>query len=637
MSLVKQLWLAIVLVMGIAFGGSMAVSVLSARTYMEQQLQIKNIDNATSLALSLTQLPKDPVTIELQIASQFDAGHYRYIRVTSPTGTVLAERVFTGAVTSAPAWFIHSLPMHVDAGQALIQDGWKQYGVLELASHEMYAYKGLWDGALELLGWFVLGAVLAGLAGSFLLQSITRPLLDVVRQAAAIVERRFLTIAEPRTPELRSLARAMNEMVDRLKAAFGEESTRLEALRQKANHDGVTGLANREYFLSHLQDVLGNDQAGASGSLVLVRLPNLDALNAMLGHLQTDVLLGDIGAALKANALDREGQRVGRIKGSEIGVISPDAATATGAGAQILEVLLRDVLPRWQSRVPDLFHIAAVRYRRGQTLGDLLSRADQAAALASGAGPNAMHATENETEKSAFPAQQWRSLIAQATADGQLQLEYFPVLWCKGGGLLHHEGVVRMQTQPDSPAMKAGDFMPMAAQLRMTAPVDLRVIRLAMDGLRAGRKNIAVNLATQTVADFHFRNELIKLLKAAPEVCPRLWFEVPEYGAFQKFDAFCDLSRALKELRCHIGLEFFGQHFSEGDKLVEMGLDYIKVDPSYTHALAENSGNQEFLQGLCKAVHSLGITVVALGIQDAQDMPLLAGLGFDAATGPGVR
>lgn len=81
MSLTKQLWLAIGLVMALAFGGSMLVSVLSARHYLQQQLQVKNIDNATSLALALSQLDKDPVTVELQVAAQFDAGHYRFIQI----------------------------------------------------------------------------------------------------------------------------------------------------------------------------------------------------------------------------------------------------------------------------------------------------------------------------------------------------------------------------------------------------------------------------------------------------------------------------------------------------------------------------------------------------------------------------
>ncbi|MEY4140542.1 MAG: hypothetical protein RLZZ371_2724 [Pseudomonadota bacterium] len=194
MSLIKQLWIAIILVMTVAFGGSMIVSVLSARHYLEQQLQVKNIDNATALALSLTQLPKDEVTVELQVAAQFDAGHYRFIRIVSPKGQTLVERVSDSKEHWAPDWFIKLFPIHTTPGQALIQDGWIQYGTLTLASQDVYAYKSLWDGTVELLLWFVLGAAVTGVIGTLAMRIITRPLGEVVGQAQAIAERRFLTI-----------------------------------------------------------------------------------------------------------------------------------------------------------------------------------------------------------------------------------------------------------------------------------------------------------------------------------------------------------------------------------------------------------------------------------------------------------
>ena len=231
MSLIKQLWIAIALVMTLAFGGSMVVSVLSARHYLEQQLQVKNIDNATALALSLSQLSKDPVLVELQVAAQFDAGHYRFIRITSPGGKVLVERVFADQPRGVPQWFVALAALHSVPGQALVQDGWSQYGTLTLASQEQYAYQSLWDGTLALLAWFVLGALATGAVGTVLLRIITRPLGVVVDQAEAIAQRRFVAIPEPRTPEFRTLARAMNDMVGRLKTMFNEEAARLEALR----------------------------------------------------------------------------------------------------------------------------------------------------------------------------------------------------------------------------------------------------------------------------------------------------------------------------------------------------------------------------------------------------------------------
>ncbi len=92
MSLIKQLWLAIALVMLVAFAGSFLVSSLSAKAYLEEQLLLKNLDNATSLASTLSQMPKDEVTIELLISAQFDTGHYESIRLVDPSGKILVDR-----------------------------------------------------------------------------------------------------------------------------------------------------------------------------------------------------------------------------------------------------------------------------------------------------------------------------------------------------------------------------------------------------------------------------------------------------------------------------------------------------------------------------------------------------------------
>ena len=636
MSLIKQLWIAIALVMSIAFGGSMVVSVLSARHYLEQQLQVKNIDNATALALSLTQLPKDAVTVELQLAAQFDAGHYRFIRIVSPTGKTLVERVADNQQSGAPGWFVSLIPIHTTPGQALVQDGWIQYGTLTLASQDSYAYQSLWLGTLELLLWFVLGAGATGIAGTLLMRSITRPLGEVVGQAHAIAERRFLSIAEPRTPELKSVARAMNEMVRRLKTMFNEEALRLEALRQKVNRDAVTGLSSREYFLSHLREALQGEQFGASGTLVLLRLPDLNELNSRLGRVQADALLKDIGSTLYNSGSDHIGQRAGRIKGAEFAIVCPTFATATEAAQDIHARLLQQVLPKWSDKVPELFHLGAVRYQRDQNMGELLAHADQALAQAANQGHNNWHAVEDSQAKAALPAEQWRTLLTEAVDAGRLALSFFPVVSGDGASALHREGMLRLQTDPQGTLLTAGEFMPMAAQLNLTAPIDLGVVKLAIEHLRASSGDIAVNLSAQTIADPGFRRDLTQLLKAYPEVCQRLLFEVPEYGVFRQFDAFRELAHRLKQLGCRIGIEYFGQRFADSGKLADLGLDYIKVHPSYIRGIADNEGNQEFLRGLCKMAHAIGITVVALGVQDRADLPLLAALGFDGATGPGI-
>lgn len=637
MSLIKQLWFAIALVMTVAFGGSMVVSVLSARHYLEQQLQVKNIDNATALALSLSQLPKDPVTVELQVAAQFNAGHYRFIRIVSPTGKILVEKAFHQALQGAPAWFIALIPIHAVPGQAQIQNGWNQYGTLTLASHEQYAYQSLWNGTLELLLWFVLGGLASGAVGTLLMRIITRPLGEVVAQAQAIAERRFLCINEPRTPELRSVARAMNSMVARLNTIFSEEAARLEALRQEVNHDALTGLSGRQHFLSQLGELLTGEAFGAEGSLVVVRLIDLNSLNAKLGRQRADTLLRQLGRLLQDSCQEGLGQHAGRLKGSEFAVVYPTIMSPNEAATNLHQRLTRDWLPNWVVEVPDLFQLGAVPYQRAQDIGSLLSAADDALARAAARGANNWYASAVGNERVARPAEQWRNLLTEAVTGGKLRLAVFRVVGSQNRAAIHQEGVIRLQVDAADALLSAGDFMPMAAHLNLTAPIDLKVVKLAIEYLRSMPGDIAINLSTDTIADFNFRHELSLLLVANPDICKRLLFEVPEYGVFKQFEAFRNFINSVKPLGCRVGIEYFGQRFAEGEKLAALGLDYIKVHPSYMHGIGVNPGNQEFLKGLCCVAHNLGIVVIALGVESEADLPLLASLGFDGMTGPGVK
>ena len=636
MTLIKQLWLAIAVVMTLAFGVSLVVSVLSARHYLEQQLQLKNIDNATALALSLSQMEKDPVTIELQVSAQFDAGHYRFIRVKSPTGQTVVEKNYEGDETDVPSWFTNLIPIRTQPGQALIQDGWKQFGTVTVASHDAFAYQSLWAGTGDLLFWFVLGSIGVGILGTWGMKLITRPLNNVVQQAEGIAERRFQTMPEPRTPELRSVTRAMNDMVLRLKTMFGEEAARLENLRQKVNRDAVTGLSSRDYFMSHLREVLSGDQFGASGSLVVVRLSDLAKINGKVGHQRTDALLKGLGTVLYESGNGRIGQRAGRLKGAEFAVICPTMPSASEAAKDIHERLMKQWLPVWVEDLPELFTLAAVPYTRDQPIGELLSQADEALARATALGANTWYASETVGGRAPLAAEQWRVLLSEAVEGGRLELAFFPVMGGAGSGAIHQEGVIRLRTDEEGSMMSAGDFMPMAAHMKLVAPIDLRVVRLAIQHLAESAGDIAVNLSAEVIGDFNFRSELMQLLRAHPELCSRLLFEVPEYGVFRQFEAFRELARAIKQMGCRIGIEYFGQRFAEGDKLADLGLDYIKVHPTYVRGIAKNEGNQEFLRGLCNIAHNLGIQVFALGVESDDDLPLLASLGFDGATGPGI-
>ncbi|AKU13803.1 hypothetical protein AzCIB_3910 [Azoarcus sp. CIB] len=633
MSLIKQLWIAIAIVTLIALGGSLVVSTLSARHYLEQQLQVKNLDNATSLALSLSQMPKDAVTVELQISAQFDAGHYRLIRLTSPTGEVLAEREYSGVLDGAPEWFIRLIPIEPHAGVAQVQDGWRQFGTLTLESHQRYAYAALWQGTLQLLGWFALGGVLTGLIGTLIIRHITRPLGRVVEQAEAIGGRRFVTTPEPSTREFRSVVRAMNTLSERVRAILAEESRRLEQLRRQTQHDEMTGLLNRGQFLNQLDSALSRDDAHAAGALLLARVGDLAGLNQRIGREATDRLLRDLAEQFGGLAASNGNWEAGRMNGSDFALLAPGREDA-GELAHELARKLHDTLDAHLKDVRVALPVAATNYAAGQTRSQVLARADGALATAEQAGDRSLRVESGGTHAPYPDLQAWRAALLSAIERDGVRLGAYPVV-ANDGRLLHDEAPIRVLL--DGVWQPAGFFMPHAARLGVMPRFDIAVVHAALRAIAQDGRERGINVSAESLRDANFRGELFSLLQADPATAQRLWIEVPEYGALRHLAEFRTLCVALQPLGCRVGIEHVGAHFGELGDLHELGLDYVKIDSAIVRGIDSNAGNQAFLRGLCMIAHSLGLMTIAEGVSSAAEQQALPGLGIDGMTGPAVR
>ena len=634
MSLFRQLWLAVIVSTLIAFVGSFAVSMMTARQYLEEQLAIKNNDNAASLALSMSQMEKDPVTLELQVAALFDSGQYARIQVRDPEGLTLIEKTSPAVSDDVPAWFARLFPIASRPGSAQISTGWTQFGTVELVSHNRFAYRELWQGGWRLLMWFSLGGVLAGFLGMQILRRIKRPLDAVVGQARAISDRRFIRIEEPATPELKSLARAMNVMVGRVKAMFEEEASRLEQVRREATLDPLTGLANRAYFMNRLAIALNDEDAPTRGSLIMLRLADLAGINRCAGRETADEVLRRTGAALRELAEKNPGAEAARLNGADFTLLLPGQNDPQPACQQLL-VALQSLVAAHLLPENAIGHLGSSVYQHNEPVPQLLARVDAALAAAELQGPLAAQHVAEQSHCSASTQADWRSILTDALKDQRLRLIEFPVA-DSNGLLLHLECPLRLQAEESGDWINAGSFMPVASRLSMTSELDLAAVKLALDRLASGLPAVAVNLAGASLIVPDFTPRLLSLLQQRRELAGKLWLEVAESGAFQYFDAFLAFSLALRPLGCRLGIEHFGRQFSQIGRLHDIGLDYLKVDGSFIRNIHGDNGNQAFLKGLCNIAHGIGLTVIAEGVNNAEELATLPALGFDGATGPAV-
>ncbi|HSG60976.1 MAG TPA: LapD/MoxY N-terminal periplasmic domain-containing protein, partial [Pseudomonadales bacterium] len=462
MSLYKQLWIGIALLMTLAFGGSFVVSSISAKAYLQEQLTIKNSDNANALALSLSTAEADPVMLELTLSAQFDTGFYKRILLTEPDGNVMLSREDNSPVVEAPAWFVGLFPLKAEPGIAQIQNGWNQVGTLTLESHSRFAYTALWASTLRLMGYFFVAALIAGVAGSFLLRLITKPLDAVVDQAQAIGERRFITTPEPNTLEFKAVVNSMNTLSSRIRDMLAQEAARLEQWRKDAQLDGVTKLLNRGPFIGKLSAVLDRDDASSSGVLMMIRLPGLIELNRSEGRAVVDSLLTQFGNTLNKFASDNPLWEAGRLNGSDFAVLAP-AEEDPKTQAEMVQHALIGVAKALEIKSLDNLPAASTHYRSGEGMGAILTRLDASLLNAEKEGQSTLLVAAASTQQdeqqgdAKDQSRYWRETLENAFTNNDFRLASFPVV-SMAGELIHDECPARLVK--DGALIPAGEFLP---------------------------------------------------------------------------------------------------------------------------------------------------------------------------------
>ncbi|HEU4708399.1 MAG TPA: LapD/MoxY N-terminal periplasmic domain-containing protein [Methylophilaceae bacterium] len=637
MSLIKKLWIAIVVLIALAFGGSFVASTITAKNYLQQQLQIKNIDNATSLALSLSQMDKDPVKIELMLAAQFDSGHYQYISLIDPTGHVISERRSDASVAHVPNWFTKLIPIKVNPGIAQVQNGWMQYGTLHIESQSGFAYQELWKATLLMLFWSLLMIAVSGILGTLALRRILQPLNTIVNQAEAIGDRRFITVEEPQTLEFKALVAAMNRLATRIKNMLGEESRRLEQLRVQANHDPISGLMNADYFLNRVNGYIAQEEGFAGGILVMTRIAELAQIDRALGRKETDALLKRLGEALEGVCGQTISLMAGRLNGTDLAFFSGHPGDSFAIASQIKGVLAKAAgleapfthlaLPTAAGTVEEADKVESLAKLLATTLAEIgAENADLPYIVDQ--GNIQKHQIQDEIE--------WRKLLVVALDSRMLKLAHFPVLNTQGM-LMHYESPVRLQVAADEPWIAAGQFIPWAIKFDLVTRIDNVVAELAIEALRSQEGAIGLNISTRAMCNPEYVEHLHRLLQENASYAERLWLEVPEQGVFEHLREFRDFTTRLKPFGCKIGIEHVGAYVARLGELHDLGLDYIKIDASLIRGISSNPGNKAFLRGLCLIAHTIGWLAIAEGVEDAAEVDILPELGIDAMTGPAIK
>ncbi|KJZ63209.1 cyclic di-GMP receptor LapD [Pseudomonas fluorescens] len=637
MSLRKQLFLAICLFLLVAFSGSFFVSLESSRDQMLGQLRSHAQDAATALGLSLTAQIDDPAMIELMVSSIFDSGYFSSIRIINiEDAQVLVERSAPGQIEGVPAWFVNLVNLHPPGGEALIMRGWVQAARVEVLSNPQFALAKLWDSTLGSLIWLLVCGLLSAVFGGWLLRRQFRPLDTMVKQAEAISKREFLSLPKlPRTPELKRVVLAMNQMVEKLKALFAEEVARSEKLRAESYQDSLTGLANRRLLDEELADELLVSEQSSDGHLLMLRINDLVGLNQRLGGQRTDALISAVGELLKrlTQPPERRTWLAARNRGGEFSLLTPglDSTDAARLAGEISATLENLRLTGASDSMP-VAHLGIAPYHPGEPASDVLTRLDQALTEARQHPERPwVHLADSITAPT--PSQNdWQTWIDDALNQGKMQLYFQPVVQCADTSqVLHHKVLARL-LDPQGEAVAAGHFLPWIERLGWSARFDLAMLEATLDYLIVNRWPLALSLSGSTLRDPAQLQHILDMLESLPELAPLLTLEIDE-RQLPPQEELQRLSHSLLNTGYRIGLQHFGGSFGQIGNLTQLGLAYLKIDGAYIRHIDEQSDKRLFIEAIFRATNSIDLPLIAEMVETKGELEVIRELGLFGVMG----
>ncbi|GAC1328422.1 MAG: hypothetical protein NVSMB2_27700 [Chloroflexota bacterium] len=410
-----------------------------------------------------------------------------------------------------------------------------------------------------------------------------------------------------------------------------------ERFQHQATHDPLTELPNRMLLRDRLtQAIAVGTRKRQSVSLIVLDLDRFKEVNDSLGHHAGDRLLKEVSARLQRTL--RSADTVARLGGDEFAVVLPDtdASSAVSAATKLQRALEPPLmLDGCTLSLAGSMGVAAYP-EHGADPDTLLRHADVAMYTAKRArGGLATYAPEHDSNTSERLT--LISALRRAIGVDDLTLHYQPQVHCASGRLVGVEALVRWW-HPQRGLIPPDHFVPLAEQSGLIRRLTRWVIRGALGHSATWRQfgnefSLSVNLSSHDLLDEHlpeYLSEQFTEFCFAPE---RLTVEITESALLG--DSMRAL-RVLDDIRAvgvHVALDDFGTGYSSLSYLKEWPVDEIKVDRSFVRNMSAESRDQAIVRATIDLAHSLGLRVVAEGVEDLATFELLSKLGSDRAQG----
>ena len=439
-------------------------------------------------------------------------------------------------------------------------------------------------------------------------------------------------------------------------ADITERKTAENEIAQLAFYDQLTGLPNRRLLLDRLRHALaGSARNNRSGALLFLDLDNFKTLNDTLGHDVGDQLLRE--AATRLSSCVRQSDTVARLGGDEFVIVledleGPDEHHLAATQAEALAIKVQSLLNQ-----PYLLDVAAhgesanrrshqcsssvgIALFDGQPMSaeELMKRADTAMYQAKAAGRNALRFFDPAMQAAVTARAAMEADLRRAMSERQFVL-YYQAQVDSSGRVIGAEALVRWQ-HPDRGLVHPLEFIPLAEDTGLILGLGRWVLETALRQLAAwaslaefAHLTLAVNVSAQQFGHKDFVAEVLGLIELTGADPRRLKLELTESLLVRNVQEVIEKMRALKACGIGFALDDFGTGYSSLAYLKRMPLDQLKIDQSFVRDVLDDGNDAAIARTVVALAESLGIGVIAEGVETAMQRDFLAETGCHAYQG----